>query len=302
MGYLSNKLRQGSIQKCINIYSKDVPDYAKFLMNTQNFMGTKALAISHINRARQHFNELEVFLLYKEKIDPQKLGDHLLVAEKMALELASKTLKINYDEVFEEVVNNACTFAKSNYDGTSDNALIQKLGMGNKMSGKSSLWRQIVFAEILNLGKAEKNISATSSSVKPKSLKPIIEIVNQNLVKKPGTSKPKNKETPRVRSKKKITSSKSRMKKQFETSNVIDFARFDKEKKQKEKIIKREIELSNEPAYLLSIPTAGWSWYCDYHEAFGVADTEHEALWMGGAHMHYFEEQGDNCEMYVREW
>ncbi len=57
MGYLSNKIRQGAIQKCINNYLKDIPDHAKFLMSTQNFVTVKALAISHIHRARQHFND-----------------------------------------------------------------------------------------------------------------------------------------------------------------------------------------------------------------------------------------------------
>jgi len=268
MGYLSNKIRQGAIQKCINNYLKDIPDHAKFLMSTQNFVTVKALAISHIHRARQHFNDLEVILLYKEKIDSRELGDHLLVAEKKALEFASKALKIKFSDVFEEITSNASIFAKANYDGTSADNLIKKLGRGNKMSGKSSLWRQIVFSEI--------------------------------LVKKPGTSKPTNKNTTKKRSK--VSPGKSDMKKHFETSNVINFAKFDKEKKQNEKMRKRKIELANEPAYLLSIPLAGWSWYCDYHEAFGVADTEHEALWMGGAHMHYFDEQGDLCEMNVREW
>ena len=300
MGYLSNKIRQGAIQKCINNYLKDIPDHAKFLMSTQNFVTVKALAISHIHRARQHFNDLEVILLYKEKIDSRELGDHLLVAEKKALEFASKALKIKFSDVFEEITSNASIFAKANYDGTSADTLIKKLGRGNKMSGKSSLWRQIVFSEILYLAESEKNQSSKSDSSKLKSVKPIVEILNKDLVKKPGTSKPANKNTTKMRSK--VSPGKSDMKKHFETSNVINFAKFDKEKKQNEKMRKRKIELANEPAYLLSIPSAGWSWYCDYHEAFGVADTEHEALWMGGAHMHYFDEQGDLCEMNVREW
>jgi hypothetical protein len=223
-----------------------------------------------------------------------------LLAEKTALESACKALKIKYGEVLEEVTINASAFAKTNYNGTSADTLIKKLGGGDKMSGKSSLWRQIVFSEILYLAESEKNQSSKGNSSKPKSVKPIVEILNKDLVKKPGTSKPTNKNTTKKRSK--VSPGKSEMKKHFETSNVINFAKFDKEKKQKEKMRKRKIELANEPAYLLSIPSAGWSWYCDYHEAFGVADTEHEALWMGGAHMHYFDEQGDLCEMNVREW
>jgi len=180
MGYLSNKIRQGAIQKCINNYLKDIPDHAKFLMSTQNFVSVKALAISHIHRARQHFNDLEIFLLYKEKIDSRELGDHLLLAEKTALESACKALKIKYGEVLEEVTINASAFAKTNYNGTSADTLIKKLGGGDKMSGKSSLWRQIVFSEILYLAESEKNQSSKGDSSKPKSVKPIVEILNKD--------------------------------------------------------------------------------------------------------------------------
>jgi len=45
---------------------------------------------------------------------------------------------------------------------------------------------------------------------------------------------------------------------------------------------------------------AGWSWLCDYHNTYGLADTKHEALWMAGAHMHYFESHGDHCDIFIK--
>lgn len=302
MGILSNKLRQGTIQKCINQYLKDIPDHAKFLINVHNYSRHQALVISHIHRARQYFNDLEVFLLYKERINPQELGDHLLIAEKMALEKASNVLKISFDDVFEEIINNANLFASSSFDGTPVERLIPALRGGAGMSGKSSLWRQLVISEILALSESNELSKSAKSSSKFNSPKPIIEIVNSKLVKKPGTAKKSKKSVTKPQKRKPKSNNKAEMRKHFDSKNVINLSEFQKQKKNRSKMAEREIVLADEPAYLLSIPKAGWSWYCDFHEAFGVADTEHEALWMGGAHMHYFEEQGDDCEMFVRDW
>jgi phosphoglycolate phosphatase-like HAD superfamily hydrolase len=85
-------------------------------------------------------------------------------------------------------------------------------------------------------------------------------------------------------------------------SNIVNFLKYKEQILYKRKVENRESELVDEPAYLLSIPKAGWTWYCDYHESYGLTDKEHEALWMGGAHMHYFSEQGDDCTMTIKEW
>ncbi len=45
---------------------------------------------------------------------------------------------------------------------------------------------------------------------------------------------------------------------------------------------------------------AGWSWYCTYHDTYGIGDDEEEVLYMAGAHMHYFR-ISDDCEIAVKE-
>jgi len=85
-------------------------------------------------------------------------------------------------------------------------------------------------------------------------------------------------------------------------SNIVNFLKYKEQILYKRKVEERESELTDEPAYLLSIPKAGWTWYCDYHESYGLADKEHEALWMGCAHLHYYSEQGDDCTMTIKEW
>lgn len=49
-------------------------------------------------------------------------------------------------------------------------------------------------------------------------------------------------------------------------------------------------------------PIAGWTWYCGYHDTYGLADDEEEALFMAGAHLHYFKVDEERCEIYTREW
>jgi hypothetical protein len=56
-----------------------------------------------------------------------------------------------------------------------------------------------------------------------------------------------------------------------------------------------------EPELLIE-PIAGWSWYCGYHDSYGIGDDEDEVLYMAGAHMHYCEVDGDVCQIYTREW
>ena len=91
------------------------------------------------------------------------------------------------------------------------------------------------------------------------------------------------------------------MNKDKQDSKIFDFIKYREQILYNKKVEEREEKLVEEPAYLRSIPKAGWTWYCDYHEAFGLADTEHEALWMGGAHLHYYEDD-ERCTMSIKEW
>jgi hypothetical protein len=66
------------------------------------------------------------------------------------------------------------------------------------------------------------------------------------------------------------------------------------------KLINKKI-LQARPPSLQVKQLAGWSWYCGYHDTMGSGDTRHEVLWMAGAHMNYFSEVTDDCDIYVRE-
>ena len=60
--------------------------------------------------------------------------------------------------------------------------------------------------------------------------------------------------------------------------------------------------LQTRPPSLQIRPIAGWSWYCTYHDTYGIGDDEDEVLFMAGAHMYYKEADGDVCEITTREW
>ena len=50
-----------------------------------------------------------------------------------------------------------------------------------------------------------------------------------------------------------------------------------------------------------SVPIGGWTWFCQYHDTYGLADDKEEALFMAGAHLHYFEVDEDNCELHFKQ-
>lgn len=55
------------------------------------------------------------------------------------------------------------------------------------------------------------------------------------------------------------------------------------------------------PDSLYVQPVAGWSWYCGYHDTFGIGDDKQEVQFMAGAHIHYNQIDGDVCELYYKK-
>jgi hypothetical protein len=64
-------------------------------------------------------------------------------------------------------------------------------------------------------------------------------------------------------------------------------------------ISKNEIAVRPESIHIR--PVAGWSWYCSYHDTYGIGDDEDEVLYMAGAHMNYQELTQERCDLYLRE-
>lgn len=64
--------------------------------------------------------------------------------------------------------------------------------------------------------------------------------------------------------------------------------------------LKEKDVLQLRPEALRIEPISGWSWYCGYHDTYGIGDIEDEVLFMAGAHMYYFEPE-DKCEIVTKE-
>jgi len=44
---------------------------------------------------------------------------------------------------------------------------------------------------------------------------------------------------------------------------------------------------------------SGWTWYCEYHDGFGMGDTELEVQHMANAHMNFYLKSGNPCQLYL---
>ena len=44
----------------------------------------------------------------------------------------------------------------------------------------------------------------------------------------------------------------------------------------------------------------GWTWYCEYHDSFGIGDSEVEVQHIANAHMHFYLKSGNPCRLYFK--
>lgn len=45
---------------------------------------------------------------------------------------------------------------------------------------------------------------------------------------------------------------------------------------------------------------SGWTWYCEYHDSFGMGDTEIEVQHMANAHTSFYLKAGNPCQLYLK--
>ena len=45
---------------------------------------------------------------------------------------------------------------------------------------------------------------------------------------------------------------------------------------------------------------SGWTWYCEYHDSFGMGDSEQEVQRLANAHIKFSLKSGDPCQMYLK--
>lgn len=45
---------------------------------------------------------------------------------------------------------------------------------------------------------------------------------------------------------------------------------------------------------------SGWTWYCEYHDSFGIGDTELEVQHMANAHTSFYLKSGNPCQLFLK--
>ena len=45
---------------------------------------------------------------------------------------------------------------------------------------------------------------------------------------------------------------------------------------------------------------SGWTWYCEYHDSFGIGDSEQEVQYTANAHMRFHIKSGDPCQLTLK--
>ncbi|MEN9304778.1 MAG: hypothetical protein RLY76_46 [Actinomycetota bacterium] len=297
MGFLSNKLLEGTKNKCIDGYlSKVVHDF-RFATNTGVSDSEKTLVNIHIEMATQFFEELDIFLRIKNKFPQVEIDRHFLDAESKALATACRMLNLDFDFALGLLSDKAYELAEKKYNKKL--TYLENFGKvrnDKELSGKSVMWRHSVLTafkyieqqgskqaksigkpvtEKINVEKVKKPVATKKATA----VKPVIEIVNQDKVRKPGTSKHIAKQ-----------------------ENIIEYEDFAKRAKKKSQLKKQNSASKRDSAWHFSVPINGWTWYCEYHDTYGLADDYDECLFMFGAHMHYKEIDGDVCEPHFKEW
>ena len=274
-------------------------NYTEDLVSRVNMVKVSKMAITEAKAAgNNHIVRImaiahELWADFENSLPFQDAVDNFTAFERVCIEELSERLGINATDVIDEISANAMEFAKKNFDKALSLTENYKSAIGTVFSDSHSwMWRQMVWAELeylhmeLKNGKTSKEPQKDKASSKKKTV-PIVERVNHAKVKKPGTSK--------------AVSSADNEPQVLRDDSVLNLNKFRVNKAQKRLSNDRKLH-PQDPSHLFSVPSGGWTWFCDYHSVWGVAEDEEEAQFMAGAHMHYTEIDGEVCEIYTRSY
>ena len=297
MGFLSNKLLEGTKVKCINKYLSEILTRYGSAVRAGFSDSAETLLNIHIEMAPQFFEELDVFLRIKNVFPQEEIDGHFLDAEVRALATVCKKLNLDFDSVQGSMTDKAYEFAEAKYN--SSFTYVENFGKirnQRELKSKSIMWRHSVLTSF-------KFIEQQETKSKKRISKPVIEKINGEKVKKPGTTSKKITVEPLIEivNKDKVKKPGS-SKRAVDQENIIEYEDFAQRAKIKSQEKKKQSALRREAAWHFSVPLDGWTWYCEYHDTYGLADDYDECLFMFGAHMHYKEIDGDVCEPQFKEW
>ena len=146
MGFMSNKLLEGTRNKCIDYYLSEIPDRYRAAIRAGFPALPKTIVNIHIEMAAKYFDELENRLRYKGSYSQTEIEGHFLHAEAIALATACNQLHLDYEECEGILSDTAYDLASSHYNKKlTPEENFSKISGGNELSGKSRMYRSWVY-------------------------------------------------------------------------------------------------------------------------------------------------------------
>jgi len=145
MGFWSARLLEGTKNKCIDSYLRDISESYRSAIRSGFPALPKTIVNIHIELAPSYFNELDVFLRVKGNFSQTEIDGHFLDAEAKALATVCRLLGLEYEQAEDILSDRAYDLANSHFDASlTPHENFSKISRGRELSGKSVMFRHWV--------------------------------------------------------------------------------------------------------------------------------------------------------------
>ena len=145
MGFLSNKLLEGTRNKCIDYYLSEIPERYRAAVRAGFPALPKTIVNIHIEMATRYFDELEIRLRSKGSYSQTEIEGYFLHAEAIALATACNQLNLDYEECEGILSDTAYDLAAYHYsEKLTPRENFSRISGGAELSGKSRMYRSWV--------------------------------------------------------------------------------------------------------------------------------------------------------------
>jgi hypothetical protein len=145
MGFWSARLLEGTKNKCINSYLRDVSQSYRAAVRSGFPALPKTIANIHVELAPSYFNELDVYLRVKGNFSLAEIDGHLIDAEAKALATVCQMLGFDFEQAEDILSDRAYDLADSSFDtNLTPQENFKKISSGKELNGKSVLYRHWV--------------------------------------------------------------------------------------------------------------------------------------------------------------
>lgn len=156
MGFWSAKLLEGTKNKCINFYLREVSKSYGAAIRSGFPELPKTIVDIHIELAPSFFSELDFFLRVRGNYSQTEIDGHFLDAEARALATVCKRLGLEYEQAEDILSDRAYDLADSCFDANlTPQENFVKLSGGKELMGKSVLYRHWVLSALKFINEQE---------------------------------------------------------------------------------------------------------------------------------------------------